>query len=152
MFATKMALVDLPNVHLNAVIIILTTVFFGWKALFSVAIYIMMEGMIFGFGLWWFCYWYLWPLLVVTAYYVRRRDPPVLVWAVIAGLFGLCFGALCTIPFLFLSGLRSAAAMWLAGIPYDVIHCVSNFAMTLILYPPLHKVMCKIFSGSGYPS
>ena len=38
MFALKMALVALPNVNMNALIIILTAVFFGWRVLYSVAV------------------------------------------------------------------------------------------------------------------
>ena len=67
MFALKMALVALPNVNMNALIIILTAVFFGWRVLYSVAVYIMLEGLVFGFGMWWFCYWYLWPILAIAA-------------------------------------------------------------------------------------
>ena len=37
MFATKVALSSLPNVNLNALIIILVTVYFGWKALYVFA-------------------------------------------------------------------------------------------------------------------
>ena len=35
LFATKAALASIPNINLNAVIIILTTVFFGWRAMYS---------------------------------------------------------------------------------------------------------------------
>ena len=38
-FAEKVAFSAIPNVNLNAVLIILTTVFFGWRALCSVLIY-----------------------------------------------------------------------------------------------------------------
>ena len=35
-FGTKVALASLPNINLNSVLIILTVVFFGWKALYTV--------------------------------------------------------------------------------------------------------------------
>ena len=34
--------------------------------------------------------------------------------------------------------------MWVAGIPYDLTHCVGNFVFTLTLYRPLHRVMEKL--------
>lgn len=58
-FAAKVAMAALPNISLNALLIILTAVFFGWKALYAVGVYVMLEGLVFGFGLWWLCYWYL---------------------------------------------------------------------------------------------
>ena len=68
-FAEKVAFSAIPNVNLNAVLIILTTVFFGWRALCSVLIYIMLEGLVYGGNsifLWWFSYLYIWPLLVAA--------------------------------------------------------------------------------------
>ncbi len=144
-FAAKMALVALPNVNINCVLIILTAVFFGWKALYSVAIYIMLEGLVFGFGMWWFCYWYLWPIITVIAVIMRKNDSAV-IWAVIAGIFGLSFGALCSIPYLFIGGWEMAFSYWVSGIPFDVIHCCGNFVFTLVLYKPLYKVMNSLIN------
>ena len=55
-FASKVALSSLPNINLNALLIILATVFFGWHALYAVAVYIMLEGLVFGFSVWWISY------------------------------------------------------------------------------------------------
>jgi len=41
-----------------------------------------------------------------------------------------------------------AVTWWFAGIPYDIIHCVSNFFVTLILFKPLCKIMSKVTSES----
>jgi energy-coupling factor transport system substrate-specific component len=35
----------------------------------------------------------------------------------------------------------SAFAWWVAGIPFDLIHCVANFLLCLILFPPLRYCM-----------
>ena len=42
--------------------------------------------------------------------------------------------------YLFVTGWETAFALWVAGIPYDLIHCGSNFVLTLLLYKPLYKV------------
>ena len=90
-FAVKAALSAIPNVQLNAVLIILTTVFFGWKALATVWIYVLLEGLIFGFSTWWVSYVFIWPLLVVVAM-LFRQNRSALLWAVIAGFWGCCSG------------------------------------------------------------
>lgn len=140
-FAVKAALSAIPNVQLNAVLIILTTVFFGWKALATVWIYVLLEGLIFGFSTWWLSYVFIWPLLVVVAM-LFRQNRSALLWAVIAGFWGLLFGPLMYIPwFCIMGGWKGYFAMWIAGIPFDLTHCASNFVLTLVLYPRLYPLM-----------
>ena len=140
-FATKFALASIPNINLNTPLIILTVVFFGWKALYTVGIYVLLEGLIFGFSTWWISYIFIWPLLVVLAMVFRKNDS-VWIWAVIAGFWGLSFGPLMYIPyFCIVGGWKGYFAMWIAGIPFDLIHAAGNFVFTLVLYRPLYKVM-----------
>ena len=47
MFSVKTVLASIPNVNLNALLIILVTVCFGWRALYTVGVYILLEGLIF---------------------------------------------------------------------------------------------------------
>lgn len=142
-FAVKLALSSLPNIQLNALLMILTAVFFGWKALYAVFVYIMLEGLVYGFGLWWACYWYLWPTLTALAVLLRKNDSAFL-WAVLAAVFGLCFGALCAIPYLFIGGWKLALSYWVSGVPFDLLHCAGNFISTLLLYRPLKKALGTI--------
>ena len=51
MFGAKFALQNIPNVHLGAVLIIVATLRFGYKALYMVFVYIMLEGLFFGFSI-----------------------------------------------------------------------------------------------------
>ena len=143
MFVSKAVMASLPNIHLNAVIIILGAVFFGWRVMYSIVIYIMLEGLIFGFSLWWGCYWYLWPLLGAAAV-IMRNNRSSFFWAVAAGIHGLTFGALCSIPYLFIGGWEMAFSSWINGIPFDLAHCAGNFVLTLILFKPLYSAMEKV--------
>ncbi len=149
-FAVKAALAAIPNVQLNAVLIILTTVFFGWKALYSVGIYIILEGLVYGGNgifLWWFSYLYIWPLLVVICMLFRKNNS-VLIWAVIAAFFGLAFGPLMYLLYFTVEGSwKGFFAMWIAGIPFDLTHAANNFVSTLVLYPPLYRVMDAIINS-----
>ena len=143
MFAVKMALSSLPNINLNALILILVTVFFGWKALYTVCVYVLLEGLMFGFGVWWVSYLIVWPLLVVLAMAVRKTASPLL-WAVLAGLFGLAFGPMMYVIFFTVTGgWEGFLPMWIAGIPYDLVHAVSNFLTVMILFRPLEKVFSR---------
>ena len=138
-FATKFALASIPNVNLNTVLIILCVVFYGWKTFYAVAIYVLLEGLIFGFSIWWFSYLYVWPVVTLVVMLFRKNDSPLL-WAIVAGFCGLFFGPLMYILYFFINGWETAFSMWIAGIPYDLIHCASNFVLTLILYRPLYRV------------
>jgi energy-coupling factor transport system substrate-specific component len=71
-------------------------------------------------------------------------------WAMISGIFGLSFGALCAIPYIVTSGIYGAFAYWVAGIPFDLIHGIANFLIMLVLYTPLNTVMSKMSKDEMY--
>ena len=143
MIASQVAMAALPNIHLVAVFIVIATLSFGWRALFSVAVFVLAEGLIFGFGIWWVSYLYAWPILCVVVMLFRKNDAP-LFWAIIAGAHGLLFGAMCAVPYFFIGGAKMAASYWVAGIPFDLAHCAGNFVVTLVLVKPLTKLTRKI--------
>lgn len=139
----KNALAFIPNVELVSLLVILFTLYFGKKILFVIPAFILLEGCIYGFGLWWIMYLYVWPLLALITYIMRKQES-VWAWAIMSGSFGLAFGALCSIPYIVLSGPKAAFAWWVSGIPFDILHCVSNFVLCLVLFNPLSKVMRKM--------
>lgn len=143
MFASQVVMASLPNIHIVALLIILTTFMFGWKALYSVGIFVLLEGLMYGFGPWWLGYIYIWPLLVVVTVIFRANTDP-LFWAVVSGLHGLFFGALCAIPQIFILGFNGAIAWWISGIPFDLLHCAGNFVIALVLIKPLRSLTEKL--------
>lgn len=143
-FATKMALYALPNINVNAVLIILCAIFFGWKSLFSVAIYVLLEGLVNGFHIWWFGYLYTWPLLAALAICLRSCRSA-LTWACVAAAFGLFFGPLMYLEYFAINGgWEMFFVMWVQGIPFDLLHCGGNFVLTLVLFRPLYLVMERL--------
>ena len=128
MFVMQVALSPIRNFHMTDVLIILTAIYFGWKVMYSV------------FGLWVVSYMYLWPILAAVAVVMRRNDSAI-VWAIVAALHGLFFGAGCSIPYLFIGGWSMAFSYFISGIPFDIRHCVGNFVLTLVLYRPLKRAM-----------
>jgi len=75
--------------------------------------------------------------------YLLRKMESAFGWAVVAGGFGLLFGALSVPVYLVSGGWAFAFSWWVSGLPYDLLHCAGNFAMTLILYKPCRNVLSK---------
>ena len=136
----KVAMMELPNIELTSFWLLMFSKHFGNRVYFVVPVFILIEGAIFGFGVWWIMYLYAWPLLVLVARFFRKSDSP-LTWALISGIFGLSFGLLCSLPYLFMGGLGTAFGWWVAGIPLDLVHAGANFALMLVLYKPVSKAM-----------
>lgn len=136
----KTTLAFLPNVEIVSLFIILYTLFFGKKTLYAIVCFVLLEGCLHGFGLWWIMYWYVWPLLSLFTWLLRKYASA-FTYALLSGVFGLFFGAFCAIPYLFIGGPKTALSWWVAGIPYDIIHCIGNFVLCLILFQPLHYVL-----------
>lgn len=139
----KNVLAFLPNVELVSLLIILYALYFGKRVFLIVPAFVLIEGCIYGFGLWWIMYLYTWPLLAVLAMLFKKQES-VWFWSILSGMFGLFYGALSAIQYLFLGGFQTAFSWWIAGIPFDIIHCVSNFVLCLILFKPLRNVMRRM--------
>ena len=140
MTASQVAMAALPNIHIVGVLVLLCAQVFGLRALYPVYIFVTLEILIFGMGLWAINYLYVWDILVLIGVVLKKTHAGRLGWAVAAGVFGMLFGALCAIPQYFLGGWSMVFAYWISGIPYDLIHGAANFALTLVLLPPLRKM------------
>lgn len=136
----QLGMAFLPNIEPVTVLLIAYTLVFQKKVFPIIYAFVLMEGLIFGFGIWWISYLYIWGLLSLIVL-LFQKNTSVIIWAVIAGAFGLLFGALCAIPYLISGGPGAALAYWAAGIPYDLLHCAGNFALTLILLRPVLYVL-----------
>lgn len=141
--AGKLALSFLPNIEVVSLFIILYTLCFGKRTIYAIITFILIEGCLYGFGVWWIMYLYAWPLLSLLTW-VFRKYASSLTCSLLSGAFGLCFGALCSIPYLFIGGPHMAFTWWIAGIPYDIAHCIWNFTLCLILFKPLSAVLAGI--------
>ena len=148
--AVQVALGFLPNIELVSLLIIVFTLVLGRKALYIIYVFVAVEGIIYGIGLWWVNYLYVWTVLFILVMLFRKQNSTLL-WAILSGFFGLTFGALCAIPNLFLSGASSAISYWFAGIPYDIMHAIGNFVVALLLFRPLYYVIHRINKGTLSP-
>jgi energy-coupling factor transport system substrate-specific component len=147
----KQAFAFLPNIELTSFWMIQFTLLFRWRMLLVIPAVILIEGMIYGFGIWWVMYLYMWPLLVLITW-VLRRHKGVLLWCVLSGIFGLLFGLFGAIPYVVIgamdggmeSGLAAGFTWWVAGIPWDIVHGVGNFVIMFLLYQPIQRVIKSI--------
>lgn len=139
----QLGMAFLPNIEPVTFLIIAYTLVYGKQVFSIIYAFVLVEGLIFGFGIWWFSYLYIWSILAVLTLLLQKNTSTV-IWAVISGAFGLLFGALCSIPYLISGGPGAAFAYWAAGIPYDILHCAGNFVLTLVLFRPVLGVLKKL--------
>ena len=139
-FAAKYVMSFLPNIEPVSLMVMLFAVVFGWKWVYPVYLYVVMEILFYGISLWNINYLYIWAVLAVAAICLRKMQSP-LAWAMLSGVFGLMFGALCGIVDIFIGGFGYAVSKWVSGIPFDIMHCAGNFVMALLLFGPLRKLL-----------
>ena len=136
----KEVLAPVPGIEPVTPLIILYALELPGPGPWAIAVFVTLQFLLYGFGLWSWGYLYIWLLLVLLARLLHRMESPV-GWAVLAGAYGLGFGALFTPIYFITQGPGGALAWWLAGIPTDVAHGVSNFLVMLLLYKPLRGVL-----------
>ncbi len=142
--ASKLALDLLPNVEIVTLLFIVYTIFFGRKTILVAIGFTAIECFLKGFNIWSLMYLYIWPLLIIIVFYANKHKAGYVFYCILSALFGLFFGLFCAIPNLFIGGWSMAVTWWIAGIPYDIIHCVSNFFLCLLLLKPLCAIMKKV--------
>lgn len=141
-FIQQIALSGLPNVELVSLLVIIYARAFRFKSLSIIYAFAVLEGIYYGFHIWWISYLYVWTILALITIALCSIEST-LIWAIVSGTFGLCFGALCSIPYLIIGGFPMAITYWISGIPFDIIHCISNFILCMLLWRPLTKTMSK---------
>ena len=139
-FVSKVALSALPNVHLAGLLIMVYTLVFRVKALFPLYVYVLLEGIVYGFTVWWVPYLYVWTVLWGVTMLLPKKMPRRLcfvVYPVVCGLFGLCFGTLFAPGFALLTHMsRQGMFAWIVnGLPFDAIHGAANLALGFLIVP-----------------
>ncbi|MCP1101513.1 energy-coupling factor transport system substrate-specific component [Aequitasia blattaphilus] len=134
----------LPNIEVISLLIIVFSLVYKWKTLYVIYGFALLEGLFYGFGIWWFMYLYVWTILCIIVI-ALKKNKSVLVWSLVSGFFGLSFGFLCSIPYLFAGGIGGMLAWWISGIPFDIIHGVANFFITLYLFKPIYHLVGKLY-------
>jgi len=143
-----LAIKPLPNVELISLLVIIYALLFGKDSFIIVTVFSLVEGLFWGFGLWWFSYLYVWPLLCLIVLLLKRIiKEEFLIWAVVSGFFGLIFGTLFAIVYVPIDPAY-ALSYWIAGLPWDAWHALWNFILMAVLGKPIYRVLKKVSEAS----
>ena len=146
MFALKKAMEGIPNIHFNAVLIVVYTIVYRRKALYPIYIYVFLDGVTQGFSQFWVPYLYLWTLLWAAVMLLPKKMPlwvSVIVYGVVCSLHGFLFGTLWA-PYQALTyhyNLKQTLAWIATGFPFDCIQGAGNLVSGLTLVVPLSKAL-----------
>lgn len=135
----------LPNIELVSLLLIVYTLVFRRHVWVILYVFVALEGVIYGFGLWWFSYLYVWAILCAAVFLLWGHgtpSPPSV--SLLAGIFGMLFGLFCSVSYLFMGGPGAALAWWISGIPFDILHGAANFLLTLVLFQPLYSLLIRL--------
>lgn len=140
MFASKMLMEFLPNIHLLGVFTIATTVVYRQKALYPIYIYVLLNGLIAGFNVWWVPYLYIWTILWGATMLLPKNMPQKakpFIYMGLCGLHGFLYGTLYAPAQALFFGLSfDATITWIvAGLPFDAIHGISNIVCGVLICP-----------------
>ena len=146
--ASKYALNVVPNVELTTFWVIMFSLYLGNRIFYAIPAFILIEGFVYGFHTWIIMYLYAWPLLALVCVWLRKRNSYI-GCTILSTVFGLLFGLMCSVPYIFigmseggiLNGFYTAFTWWVAGIPWDLVHGISNMVIMLVLYFPVSKAM-----------
>ena len=145
MFALQVVMGFLPNIEPVSLLVMVFAVVFGWKCLYPIYIFVIMEFLFYGIGIWNVYYLYIWTVLAVAAMVMKKNQSP-MGWALLSAVYGLLFGALCAIADAFIGGIGFAAGKWVTGIPFDITHCAGNFVIGLVLFKPVRNLVDKLYA------
>ena len=140
MYVSKLVMEVVPNVHLLGVLTVAYTVVYRWKALYPIYIYVLLNGVFYGFAAWWIPYLYVWAILWGVVMLLPERMPGKirpLIYMSVCAAHGFLFGPLYAPVHAILYGLslKGTVAWILAGLPWDVVHGISNFFCGILILP-----------------
>ena len=140
MYASKVVMDFLPNIHLLGVFVVSFTIVYRKKALYPIYLFVFITGLLNGFNTWWIPYLYLWTVLWAGVMVLPKRLPvkaAPLIYMIVCGLHGLAYGTLYAPVQALMYGLNMEGMIgWIiAGLPFDITHGISNFIGGILILP-----------------
>lgn len=140
MYASKVIMEVVPNVHLLGMFTISFTVVYRQKALYPIYTFVFLTGLLNGFSTWWIPYLYLWTVLWGVVMLLPKKMPKKLrpfVYMVVCAAHGFLYGTLYAPVQAIVFGMDFEAMLaWIvAGFPWDCIHGISNFFCGILIMP-----------------
>ena len=152
MYASKMIMEVVPNVHLLGMFTVAFTAVYRKKALYPIYVFVFITGLMNGFATWWLPHLYLWTALWGMTMLLPKGIPEKwkpLVYMVVCALHGYLYGVLYAPAQALLYGLDFKGMLtWIgAGLPWDFVHGTSNFLCGVLIYP-LTKLLQRMETHS----
>ncbi len=143
--ALQVALSSLPNVELVSFLFVIFGLTLGFKTNLTIAlVFSIVEMLVWGFGDWVIGYLWIWPLWTgVIAVLKPLLKESTYLWSITNAIWGFLFGALFAINHGLFYGFNFSVAYWIKGLPFDVIHALSNYIVMLILFKPILNLFKK---------
>ena len=140
MFGAQVVMEVLPNIHLIALFVVTLTVVFRQKALYPLYVFVFITGLYAGFAPWWVPYLYIWTVLWGVVMLLPRNMPLWLasaVYAIVSACHGFLYGVLYAPAQALLFGMSFEGMLaWIvAGLPFDLIHGISNLVCGVMIVP-----------------
>ena len=140
MYLSKMLMEWAPNIHLLGMFTVAFTVVYRAKALYPIYLFVLLAGVLNGFGTWWIPYLYIWAVLWALIMLIPRKIPTQvknILYVLVCALHGFGFGVLYAPAQALLLGLsfEGMIAWIVAGLPFDVIHGTSNLICGFLIFP-----------------
>ena len=140
MYASKMIMEFAPNIHLLGAFIVAFTVVYRKKALYPIYVFVLLIGLFNGFNAWGLPYLYIWTVLWAAVMLLPKKLPkkwqPV-IYMLVSAMHGFLYGVLYAPVQAFMFGLNFEGTLaWIVtGLPWDMIHGVSNFFCGILIVP-----------------
>ena len=146
MTVSDFAMEALPNVHLVGVFIVISTAVYRKYAILPIYVYVLIQGVVGGFNLWWIPYLYIWTVLWGAVMLVPNKIPDrfkYMIYVGLGALHGFLFGVLYAPAQALIFGLdlKGMLAWIAAGFTFDMIHGVSNLVLGAALIYPAIKIL-----------
>lgn len=140
MYASKVIMEVAPNVHLLGAFIVVFTVVYRKKALYPIYVFVLLTGLFNGFNAWWLPYLYIWAVLWAVVMLLPRKLPKMwqpIIYMSVSAMHGFLYGVLYAPVQALVYGLNFEGTLaWIAtGLPWDMIHGVSNFFCGILIVP-----------------
>lgn len=140
MYVSKIIMEMIPNVHLLGVFVVAITVVYRKKALYPIYTYALLNGLIAGFSSWWIPYLYIWTVLWGMTMLLPKNMPTKIkpiVYMLVCASHGFLYGTLYAPAQALLFGMdvRATIAWIIAGLPWDIVHGISNFFCGILIIP-----------------
>lgn len=136
----KQVLAGLPNCELVTTLIIALTLQYGIEMYAVVTLFTGYQVLLYGIGSWVLMYLYVWPVLVTVTLLLKKVIKDDITWSIVAGMFGLMFGLLCSFVYVPIS-VSYAISWWEMGLMWDAVHGLCNFGLTMVSIVPIRKFL-----------